>query len=148
MARSSLTTGLSVICAFFGLVCGSPSAAGEIAIYESLSDVTIGRVFLSPRQRAYLDSRPVMSPKSVPQTPAAAPVERKKDPAGYIISSAGASSVWSQHGFVARDNASGISFPGDVKVTRKETTESPDSSSTKMREAASDSKSDAAENGR
>lgn len=147
MARSKLTTGFAVVCASFGLVCGSPAGASDLAIYESLSDITIGRVFLSPKQRAYLDSRPVLSPKPVRETPVTAPAERKKDPAGFIISSTGASSVWSQQGFVAVEDASGISFPGDVKVTRKESIESPDLSSTEIREAVSDGKSESADNG-
>lgn len=148
MARSGLITGLAAVCAFIGPLSCLSSEAGEISIYESLSDVTIGRVFLSPKQRAYLDTRPVLSPRPVAETPPAAPAERKKDPAGYIISSSGISSVWSQGGFVTREDASGISFPGDVKVTRKETTESSDLSSTEMRKPAPDGKSEAVDNGR
>ena len=146
MPRSGLMTTLAAVLAMIGLTSGSPSAAGEIAIYESLSDVTIGRVFLTPGQRAYLDTRPVMSPRPVQEAPPPGePEKRKKKPAGYIINGHGKSSVWSQQGFVTREDASGISFPGDIKVERKETVESSDLSSTGS--PAPKRKSDAADNG-
>jgi len=147
MVRSGLTTGFAVVSAFIGLMGCVPSVAGEIAIYESLSDVTIGRVFLSPGQRAYLDTRPVVSPKPVRESPPAEPVERKKNPAGYIISSSGQSSVWSQGGFVTREDPSGISFPGDVKVIREDTAEPANLSSTELRKPVSGGKPEAVDNG-
>ena len=146
MPRSGMTTTLAAISAMILLTSGSPSLAGDIAIYESLSDVSIGRVFLTPGQRAYLDLRPVMSPRPVQEAPPPGePEKRKKNPAGYIINRHGESSVWSQQGFVTRDDASGILFPGDIKVIRKETVESSDLSSNES--PVPNGKSDPADNG-
>ncbi len=150
MPRRGLTASLAAVSAMIGLI-SVPSSAGEIPIYESLSDVTIGRVFLTPGQRAYLDTRPVMrpvmSPRPVQEAPAPEPVKRKKNPAGYIINGHGESSVWSQRGFVTREDASGISFPGDVKVIREESVEPSDLSSTESRNPSPNGNPDAADNG-
>jgi len=147
MAGSRLKTYIVAVFAVIGLISCVPSVAGEIAIYESLADVTIGRVFLSPRQRAHLDSRPVESPKPVREPAPAEPVERKKNSAGYIISSSGESSVWSRQGFVTKKDASAVAFPGDVKVIRKEIAESSDFSSTELRKPVSGGKPEAVDNG-
>lgn len=149
MACSRITTALAVICAAIGLVRSMPAVAGEIEIYESLSDVDIGRVFLSPEQRAYLDARPVMSPQQVIEPAPTEPVERKKKSAGYFTSSAGVSSVWSQGGFVTDKDARVISFPGDVQVTRKEPaqTDFSNPSSIEIPKPASSDKEEAADDG-
>ncbi len=147
MTRYVLTMSVAMFFAVLGAISCAPAVAGEIAIYESLSDVTIGRVFLTPTQRAYLDTRPVASPKPVQEAPLTEPVKKRKNPAGYIINGSGESRVWSQQGFVNREDASGISFPGDVRILRKETTEVPDSSSTEKSKSLPNSKSDTADNG-
>jgi len=103
-----------------------PAAAEDIVVYESLSEIRIGRVFLSHRERSTLDdgggTETVV--QQVPQKPrVTTPVRKKKKrkPAGYIVSSTGELRVWSESGFVAREPASTMRFPGDVAVKRAET---------------------------
>ena len=128
MARSGPGKRIAVIIAIAWLAGSPPLVADEIAIYESLSDVDIGRVFLSPRQRAYLDTRPIIAPRAVTKLAPTAPVEEKKNPAGYIISSTGNSSVWSRRGFVSNDDPGRVEFPSDIKVIRGGNTGQADSS--------------------
>ena len=115
--------GNKLVCAL-GICCGlaaSPFAAAEESpVYESLANVEIGRIFLSPAQRSSLDKRrgnapPVVS-RNTKGTRAAA--RQFPDAAGYILSSGGPSRVWSDGGFVPADDVSDVAFPGDVKVVR------------------------------
>ncbi len=94
----------------------------QAQVYESLADVKIGRIFLSPEQRSRLDQRrgkaPVASAARVPV--ARGRVSRSSpDAAGYILRSGGPTRVWSNGNFVPADDASGVTFPGDVEVLRK-----------------------------
>ena len=101
---------------------------GDVTIYESLETVSIGRVFLSPEERRWLDARRASEPSAVlpprARTPVRAPSEpapaRTKSPAGYIVSSSGEARVWRDGEFVRSDDrtAVDISFPGDVRVKR------------------------------
>ena len=106
------------------LLAWRPATAGEEGIYESLSEVAVGRVFLSRAQRSMLDdgrgSQPVV--RQTPTRPVVERPARKKQrrSAGYIVSSTGESRVWSARGFVATKPATGMRFPGDVVVTRSE----------------------------
>ena len=104
------------------LLC-APAGAGaadEIEVYESLADVHIGRVFLSPAQRAALDER---RGKPSPPVAGGSSTSRSKpvdspDAAGYIISSTGSMKVWSRGNFVVSDVPEDMRFPGDVNVRR------------------------------
>lgn len=101
--------------------------AGDEAIYESLESVAIGRVFLSPAERRWLDARrssepaarffPPVRPSGVP--PAPAPKE-SKPPAGYIVSSSGQARVWRNGDFVKSKGraATDTKFPGEIRVRR------------------------------
>ena len=144
MPRSGPGNRLLLYCTIVGLAGNLPSLADEIAIYESLSDVAIGRVFLSPQQRLYLDARPIEAPRAViERPPAEQPAEEKKNPAGYIISSTGKSSVWSRTGFVTSNDPGRIDFPGDVKIIRRDAGESSDPSHSEVRKPGADGSSDA-----
>ena len=100
------------------------AAADELAVYESMSTVSIGRVFLTQDQRARLDARR-LNPGSVPAT-AAAPegkrAQQKRSPgsAGYIVSGDGKARVWKDGDFIRSGAraAQRMAFPGDVKVRR------------------------------
>ncbi len=105
------------------LCCGLPltvaALAEETAIYESLDDVEVGRVFLSPEQRDRLDQRRGKPEVRVTNRgPAAAVSKTWPDAAGYIVSGNGESRVWSNGDFVAADKVSDVRFPGDVRIRR------------------------------
>lgn len=107
-----------------GLLVSRPATAADEGVYESLSEVTVGRIFLTREQRSMLDngrgSETVV--RQAPARPAvkSRPTKKQRRSAGYIVSSTGASRVWSARGFVATRPASGMRFPGDVDVTRSE----------------------------
>ena len=117
--RRIIAAAILFVCA---CVTAEPAGAADTSVYESLSDVVIGRVFLSRSQRAQLDagrgSVPIVRP--APTRPVINAPRKKvtRPPAGYIISSSGQTRVWSQSGFIARDPGSSMRFPGDVEVTR------------------------------
>lgn len=104
-------------------------AHGEDLVYESISGVTIGRVFLSQQERDQLDDRRLENPQGEnprgagPST--AGPKSKPAQSAGYIIGRSGHSKFWKDGDFVeSQSNAvRSMSFPGDVKVTRHEIVE-------------------------
>ncbi len=105
------------------LCCGLPltgaALAEETAVYESLDDVEVGRVFLSPQQRERLDQRRGKPEVRATNPGRTAAVSKKwPDAAGYIVSSSGESRVWSNGDFVAAEKVSDVRFPGDVRVRR------------------------------
>ncbi len=93
-------------------------------MYESLSALSIGRVFYTQAERELLDLR--RDRPEVPVAGAANPgsgkqkADEHKDAAGYIISSSGRSRVWAEGDFVpsSQDEIENVSFPGDVGVER------------------------------
>lgn len=104
------------------LVQCATAVGDEIKVYESLTDVEIGRIFLTPEQRASLDNRRGEVPAMAPQEGSDSKAPRKKhsaDAAGYIVSSSGKSRVWSNGDFVVADEVSEMIFPGDVQIVRQ-----------------------------
>ena len=93
------------------------AVADESDVYESLADVYIGRVFLSPQDRARLDAG-VPAAVSAKETTPAPVVKRRRPPAGYFVSSSGAAGIWARHGFVAEDDVDDVVFPGAVEIVR------------------------------
>lgn len=107
------------------LVCGATVAiADDSAVYESISDVAIGRVFLSPQQRQQLNVRRLHPERHESSEPAQQsepqPAKVKTAPAGYIISNSGESRYWNNGDFVAGSSryAATMRFPGDIVVVR------------------------------
>ena len=106
------------------LICPLVSAAENNGMYESLSGVRIGRVFLTQHERNTLDARRLIEPqggsidKVIQDT---APKSKPRASAGYIIGRHGRSKVWRNGDFVesGNDPEESVSFPGDVKVTRR-----------------------------
>ncbi|MEO1202952.1 MAG: hypothetical protein AAFX10_09600 [Pseudomonadota bacterium] len=102
------------------------SANADEGVYESVADIRIGRIFLTPAERRRLDQLRLAPPRSAGGAPVAAGVEstgtgdRQRRPAGYIISSSGKRRTWTGDDFVASDGRASIStrFPGDVEVIR------------------------------
>jgi len=112
----------SLVLAVLAALSAAPLATAEEAhVYESLSDVAIGRIFLSPRQRAELDKRrgKKESHSSREQSVRRAPRKTFPEAAGYIVSSTGKARVWARGDFVATDEVSKVTFPGDVEISRK-----------------------------
>ncbi len=105
----------------YGFAPAASIAEEEAEVYESLADVKIGRIFLSPSQRSSLDQRRGKAPAvSVARAPTATSrVNTSPDAAGYILRSGGSTKVWSNGNFIPADDASAVTFPGDVEVHRK-----------------------------
>lgn len=106
---------------FTAITFAQHAAADDIQVYESLTDITIGRVFLSPEQRRRLDelrgkSSNVAGSRSADR---GTPRTSSANAAGYIVGHSGKLKVWSNGDFVASDERGQMRFPGDVKVTRK-----------------------------
>jgi len=102
----------------------APARGDETPVYESLSQLTIGRVFYTQSERDVLDrrrGRPEMA-ASVGQQSTAATKKAlpDKDAAGYIISSSGRSRIWKRGDFVSgsKQQVEDVSFPGEVDVQR------------------------------
>ncbi len=116
---------LSKVAAVFSVVMLSLFAPqGSIAsddegIYESLADVSIGKVFFSPDKRQAID-RNRGSSGTASNAGASGKRKQNKDAAGYIVSSNGRAKVYSNGDFVVMKNATSVEFPGQVKVTRSE----------------------------
>ena len=104
-----------------GCAISPPGTAHESGIYESLEHIHIGRVFLSPPERAHLDkNRNVRSPGTGGSRTGLDNKGGVRDDraAGYIVSASGRTRVWKDGDFVATDSPSTVRFPGDVRVTR------------------------------
>jgi len=113
------------------LILACMPARGEDLVYESISGVTIGRVFLSQHERDQLDERRLDTPQEEnPHSAAPSTTGPKAKPAqsaGYIIGRSGRSKFWKDGDFVESqsDAVRSMSFPGDVKVTRHKAVEEP-----------------------
>lgn len=100
------------------------SMAEESPVYESFDGITIGRVFLTQRERELLDVRRLQTPRQVErsneQTSGAVQSETTRPSAGYIIGRDGRPKTWKDGDFVdsGSRSSSAMSFPGDVKITR------------------------------
>lgn len=99
------------------------AVADEEHFYESLPDVSIGKVFFTPVQRAQLDRRrgsaPVVANRGT-ATPAGSRETVKNDAAGFIVSSNGTSKVYTNGDFVKAREIAGVKFPGSVRIVRSQ----------------------------
>lgn len=100
------------------------SWADEESVYETLSEVAVGRVFTSQAQRDALDARRLVSGSDgiAASTASSDDAESSAGPesAGHIIVRKGPVKVWKDGDFVASGDrpARTMSFPGDVEITR------------------------------
>ena len=104
-----------------GIVMALPqmTKADEASVYESLSDVPIGRVFFSPEQRVYLDKNRGATALGTSIKTSTGVSPKKDDAAGFIISDSGLKQVYSNGDFVKTANSTTVAFPGDVRVVRQ-----------------------------
>ena len=122
--RSRIVTLLSVL-AFAG------TAADERQIYEDMTQIEIGRVFLSPAERDALEAKRRQSRSvadSRPLTTSDTNRESSAEPklaAGYIQRSGRAPSRYVDGEFV-RSIAAPERFPGDVRIVRHAPANPPD----------------------
>ena len=112
--------GFYLVLSILAVVFSRPAGAHEEGIYESLEHIHLGRVFLSPEERAYLDRHrgvraPVAANSGTRQNSSSA---SNSDAAGYIVSSSGHARIWKDGDFVSAKMPDSLRFPGDVKVTR------------------------------
>ena len=113
-----LTTLLSILC-----LLPASANAGETDVYESMRDVSIGRVFLSPAERRDLDVRRANPDTGPPTGSSPSDIEKAEpetEPAGYIVRGNSEPRYWRDGNFVetGRPAPRTLEFPGDVTVVR------------------------------
>ncbi|MEM7432247.1 MAG: hypothetical protein AAF351_10010 [Pseudomonadota bacterium] len=98
------------------------ASADDRAVYESHADVALGRVFLSPADRAYLDANRHLKPSTdstVATTVADAPTTEQRPAGGYIKGPNGRSRVWQDSDFVTTAaDTEALAIPGRVNIVR------------------------------
>lgn len=105
-------------------VLAAPAFADNGLVYESYEGVTIGRVFLSPAEREYLDARRHLKPEPAGADPGPESTmddgQKAPPPAGFIIGPNGKSKIWKEGDFVdsAASSMRTMAFPGDVEIVR------------------------------
>ena len=111
------------------LVAGIDAAnAEDDTFYESLPEVSIGKVFFSPQQRVKLDQRRGSASshsdaKTSDRKPR--PAKDSGDAAGFIISSKGGARVYANGDFVSARSSDAVVFPNAVKIVRSERDDKP-----------------------
>ncbi len=114
------------------LLASLPALADESIVYESIDDVSIGRVFLTPGERRWLDANRHLAPQDASAGPAAT-AESENDetpdavPAGFIINSSGQAVRYRNGDFApSAVSPSSMRFPDDVEIRRHEPASEPD----------------------
>lgn len=114
--------GLRILVLSILILQALPTVADEAPIYESLTEVTIGRVFFSEKQRANLDrlrGKSTTASSESPKTRTSGSRAANPDAAGFIVRSSGKSRVYRNGDFVEVASEPDVKFPDDVTVTRK-----------------------------
>ena len=112
------------------LLCAPCVADDADDLYESLDDITLGRVFMTQADRRALDARRSVSPvnaavEATDVEPDAEQVDStpRRPAAGYIASGDGTALVWANGGFVPVElsEAERLKFPGAVRIRSTDT---------------------------
>lgn len=114
-ANASLGLFLSVLISMLP----QTAKADDAPVYESLSDVPIGRVFFTPQQRIQLDKNRGVAKHAQPNSTRTGVAATKSDAAGFIISGSGVRKVYSNGDFIETASSAAVAFPGDVRVVRQ-----------------------------
>lgn len=106
------------------LVLAMPAVSDDTAVYESIDDVAIGPVFLTPGERRWLDANRHLAPRGVSSqsseaTETAEDDAEKAEPAGFIINSAGQARRYQNGDFsLSAVSPRSMRFPDDVEIRR------------------------------
>lgn len=116
---------------FVLMMCAGQLRANDSLVYESVSEIHIGRVFLSPGERRALDQKRLQPASAAGNTPASQSTDaatetgagtNKRAPAsGYFVIGSGRPKRWQEGDFVGTKPGTDIEnlrFPGDVRVVR------------------------------
>ena len=120
------TPALASMILFFALL--SPATADEVAVYESLSQVSVGRIFFSVSERARLDAQRAgnPAPRSAPRSSSSVRTKSNADDAaGYFVDDQGRAWIYRDGDFVAVADAPKIEFQNDVNVVRVDASRQP-----------------------
>lgn len=99
------------------------ASAEDDGFYESLPNVSIGKVFFSPQQRSTLDQRRGSKTRHGGDAASTDKPEQAKDSgdaAGFIISSKGGARVYANGDFVAARGDDDLVFPSAVRIVRND----------------------------
>ena len=112
------------IIACFLLLLAMPAASDDSAVYESIDDLAIGTVFLTPGERRWLDANRHLDPRDV-ATQSNASADSGDDeadeaqPAGFIINSSGETRRYRNGDFsLSAVSSDSMRFPDDVEIQR------------------------------
>lgn len=113
------------LCGIFLVIPVELRADEEKSIYESLPDVSVGRVFFSPEQRARLDKqrRGIFVAAATRKSNRSGRPDNNDKAAGYISGGNGPMRVYENGDFVKASDGNALVFPGTVKVVRGATAE-------------------------
>ncbi len=114
---------MRIIIACSMLLLAMPALSDDSAVYESIDDLAIGTVFLTPGERRWLDANRHLVPQdAASQSAESAEAEEDTEasqPAGFIINSSGQARRYRNGDFslssVAPDS---MRFPDDVEIRR------------------------------
>ena len=120
--------------------------ADEMEVYESIDELTIERVFLTPAERRWLDAnrgvdrreRRVLRSATDDTVSDDDPAPVSDPPAGFIINSSGGEIRWQRGDFVDVDDGTtrSLDFPGDVRIIRHRGAPSEDADTSEEKEDA------------
>lgn len=116
MKTPSFMTGSALTAATLMLLASQVLfASEEEQVYESLADVSIGKVFYSPEKRQAIDRS---RGSSAAASSTRGGVKRSSDAAGYIVRSDGRTRVYADGDFVLKASTASVEFPRQVAVIR------------------------------
>ncbi len=106
------------------LLLAAAVTADESSVYESVHDLSIGPVFLTPAERRWLDANRHLAPRDVSAQPDAVEAgdydsASEAVPAGFIINSSGQTRHYRDGDFaLSASSPDSMSFPDDVEIRR------------------------------
>lgn len=121
MSSRYITSLVRVCIGLLLLFSVSTVIADEQKVYESLKQISVGKVFFSPQQRARMDEQRAPAPVHANTDNSGGKRHHKKarqNAVGYISRSGGSPKVYANGEFVTSASGDTVVFPGTVKITR------------------------------